>query len=232
VYQKLGLLLDVSADVLFGAQILGSFLGGLFAVFWYRVFTSRASLQNDADEVLGLPAAHMWYATAKQALKRGIPRSALIAAAITGACFLLLAIIKFFSVRQGWRFTKIHCPMIQSESSGSWIPNVQFMEREWLALFPAGSSFAIGECSADDFRADKRMLIIVLAMNNIPCVTIAWSLGGLVRLILSSIGFDKNGILLIGSGLMLGEGLAETVVLLLGHWLSLIDKPVVCLMKC
>lgn len=147
LYQKLGQLLNVSAYVLFGAQVLGSFLGGLFAVFWYWFFTSRASLQNGVDKTLGLPAAHIWYATAKQALKRGLPRSVLTAAAITGACFLLLAILKSFSARQGWRFTRILCPRIRSESSGrsSWIPNVDFVEREWLALFPAGSSFAIGE---------------------------------------------------------------------------------------
>lgn len=154
LYQKLGQLLNVSAYVLFGAQILGSFLGGLFAVFWYRVFTSRASLQNGVDEALGLPAAHIWHATAKQALKRGLPRSALTAAAVTGACFLLLAIVKFFSARQDWRFTRILCPRIRFEGSGrsSWIPNVDFVEREWLALLPTGSSFAIGECSVGDFR--------------------------------------------------------------------------------
>ena len=73
---------------------------------------------------------------------------------------------------------------------------------------------------------------IVLAMNNIPHVTIAWSLGGLVRPILSYSGLDTNGSLLIGSGLMLGEGLAEILVLLLEHWSPLIDKHVVCSMKC
>jgi hypothetical protein len=73
---------------------------------------------------------------------------------------------------------------------------------------------------------------IVLAMNNIPQVTIAWSLGGLVCPILSYIGLDKSGILLIGSGLMLGEGLAEILALLGKHWLPLTDKHVVCSMKC
>ena len=73
---------------------------------------------------------------------------------------------------------------------------------------------------------------IVLAMNNIPHVTIAWSLGGLVRPILSYIGLDKSGILLIGSGLMLGEGLAEILALLVKHRLPWADKLVVCSMKC
>jgi len=82
------------------------------------------------------------------------------------------------------------------------------------------------------FRADSRMLIIVLAMNNIPHVTIAWSLGGLIRPILSCIGLDKSGILLIGSGLVLGEGLAEILALLIRHWWPLTDKYDVCSMKC
>jgi len=73
---------------------------------------------------------------------------------------------------------------------------------------------------------------IVLAMNNIPHVTMAWSLGGLVCPILSYIGLDKSGILLVGSGLMLGEGLAEILAPLVKHWLPLTDKHVVCLMKC
>jgi hypothetical protein len=73
---------------------------------------------------------------------------------------------------------------------------------------------------------------IMLAMNNIPHVTMAWSLGGLVCPILLYIGLDKNGILLIGSGLMLGEGLVEILALLAKHWLPLIDKHAVCSMKC
>jgi hypothetical protein len=73
---------------------------------------------------------------------------------------------------------------------------------------------------------------IVLAMNNIPHVTIAWSLGGLVRLILSCCGLETIEILLIGSGLMLGEGLAETIAPLVEHWSPLVNKHVLCSMKC
>jgi uncharacterized oligopeptide transporter (OPT) family protein len=156
LYQKLGQLLNVSGYVLFGAQALGSLVGGVFAVFWYWVFTSGASFQKGADDSLGLPAAHIWYETAKQALKRGLSPSALTAAAITGAWFLLLAVAKSFSATQSWSFRRIFGPRVRRESSERlcWISMVKFVAREWLALFPAGSSFAIGECTADDFCKD------------------------------------------------------------------------------
>lgn len=73
---------------------------------------------------------------------------------------------------------------------------------------------------------------IVLAMINTPHVTIVWSLGGLVCPIISYIGLDMMGILLIGSGLVLGEGLAEILVLLVNHWLPLTNKHVVCSIEC
>ena len=69
-------------------------------------------------------------------------------------------------------------------------------------------------------------------MNNVPHVTIAWSLGGLVRPILSYTGLDKSSILLIGSGLILGEGLAEILAVPVKHWWPLTDNYVVCSMKC
>lgn len=72
----------------------------------------------------------------------------------------------------------------------------------------------------------------VLAMNIMPHVTIAWSLGGLVRLILSCCRLEKIEILLMGSGLMLGEGLAETIALLVEYWSPPTEKRVLCLMKC
>lgn len=156
LYQKLGQLLNVSGYVLFGAQAFGSLVGGMFAVFWYWVFTSGASFQKGADDSLGLPAAHIWYETAKQALERGLSRSAYTAAAITGAWFLLLAVAKSFSATQSWSFRRILGPRVRRESSERlcWIPTVNFVAREWLSLFPAGSSFAIGECTADDFCKD------------------------------------------------------------------------------
>jgi uncharacterized oligopeptide transporter (OPT) family protein len=146
MYQRLGQLLRVSGDIVFGAQVLGSVVGGLFAVFWYWVFTSGASFPKGTDDSLGLPAAHIWYATAQQALKRGLSRSASTAAAVTGACFFLLAVVKFGSTTQSC------CPRVRRENSERlrWIPTLNFVPREWLALFPAGSSFAIGECTADE----------------------------------------------------------------------------------
>jgi hypothetical protein len=69
-------------------------------------------------------------------------------------------------------------------------------------------------------------------MNNIPPVTISWSVGGLVRLILSCGGLKTIDILLIGSGLTLGEGLAEIIAPLVERWSPITDKHVSCSMKC
>ena len=184
---KTGHILGASPKAQFYGQLIGSFVGAIASALVYRLYTSVYPVPGD---LLQIPTGYVWIFTARLVTGQGLPpmaREWAIAAAI---------VFGFATVAR-------------IGGSSKW----------WQAFIPGGIAVAVGEfpllAQGSDWTTSLNTAHRI-GMYNIPSFTLARTIGGLTNWYwISHKQNDESVIIIVASGLILGEGVMSIVNLIL-----------------
>lgn len=192
---KCGHLLGAAPNAQFWGQIIGSAVGAVLSAVVYKLYTHVYTIPGGLFEV---PTGYVWVFTARLVTGQGLPPMVLEWA--SGAA-VIFAIGTGFRV---WGNTR------KRNGLSGW----------WIDFIPGGIAVAVGMFTTPLFlhvfggvgmRAD-----CYLGMYNTPSFTLARTIGGLISLWWRHWkGRSETPIIVLASGLILGEGLFSIMNLLL-----------------
>lgn len=189
---KTGHLLGASPKAQFWGQIVGSAVGAVVSAVVYRLYTNVYTVPGDMFRV---PTGYVWVFTARLVMGRGLPPRAVEAALVAGALWSGISVVKVWGHATG---------------------------RKWTGYLPGGIAVAIGMFLFSFlwlptvFRSWVLTFIRFQGMYNVPSFTLARAVGGLLAWYWVSIRKQsETPLVLLASGLILGEGLLSILNLAL-----------------
>lgn len=187
---KTGHLLGASPKAQFWGQMVGSAVGAVVSAVVYRLYTNVYTVPGDMFRV---PTGYVWVFTARLVMGRGLPPRAVEAALVAGLLWSGISVVKVWGHATG---------------------------RKWTGYLPGGIAVAIGMFHAifastivSSMGTDLHLL---QGMYNVPSFTLARAVGGLLAWYWVSIRKQsETPLVLLASGLILGEGLLSILNLAL-----------------
>ena len=182
---KTGHLLGAAPRAQFWGQMIGSLVGAIVSAGVYKLYTSVYQVPGGMFQV---PTAYVWIFTARLVTGQGLPDMAWQWALGAGLLFVLLTAVRV-------------------KGQGRW----------WQAWVPGGIAVAVGEYLTYALSAcSNDPLMAMLGMYNVPSFTLARTIGGLInwywRVYRQR---EDTPVIVLASGLILGEGVVSIVNLLL-----------------
>jgi len=186
---KCGHLLGAAPSAQFYGQIIGSAVGAVVSALVYRLYTSVYTIPGGLFEV---PTGYVWVFTARLVTGSGLPPMVKEWAGGAAVVFAVGTVVRVWGNARK-----------MAGQGGKWIDYV-----------PGGIAVAVGESCLTKYRlldAD-----FDTGMYNTPSFTLARTIGGLISLWWRRWkGKSETPIIVLASGLILGEGLFSILNLLL-----------------
>lgn len=184
---KTGHLLGAAPRAQFWGQMIGSFAGAIISAGVYKLYTSVYEVPGGMFQV---PTAYVWIFTARLVTGKGLPKMAWQWALGAGSLFVALTVVRV-------------------RGQGKW----------WQAWVPGGIAVAVGKQRTALIYSFSRSVHITNTgegMYNTPSFTLARTIGGLVNWYWRIYrGREDTPVIVLASGLILGEGLVSIVNLAL-----------------
>lgn len=185
---KCGHLIGAAPNAQFWGQMIGSGVGAVLSAVVYKLYTNVYTIPGGLFEV---PTGYVWVFTARLVTGKGLPP--MVGEWASGAAM----IFAFGTMIRVWGTNRKH------RGLSGW----------WIDFVPGGIAVAVGMCHTSGFSNTTDMDI---GMYNTPSFTLARTVGGLVSLWWRRWkGKSETPIIVLASGLILGEGLFSIVNLLL-----------------
>jgi OPT family oligopeptide transporter len=187
---KCGHLLGAAPSAQFYGQIIGSAVGAVLSALVYKLYTNVYTIPGGLFEV---PTGYVWVFTARLVTGSGLPPMVKEWASGAAIIFAALTVVRVWGNNRKMR------------GLSGW----------WIDFVPGGIAVAVGMCSTHVFLEVSSLLTSV-GMYNTPSFTLARTIGGLISLWWRRWkGRSETPIIVLASGLILGEGLFSIVNLLL-----------------
>ena len=182
---KTGHLLGAAPRAQFWGQMIGSFVGAIVSAGVYQLYTSVYEVPGGIFQV---PTAYVWIFTARLVTGKGLPHMAGQWALGAGLVFVALTAARV-------------------KAQGRW----------WQAWVPGGIAVAVGKWRVAFIPLPRSQYSDTSqGMYNVPSFTLARTIGGLVnwywRIYRAR---EDTPVIVLASGLILGEGVVSIVNLLL-----------------
>ena len=182
---KTGHLLGAAPRAQFWGQMIGSFVGAIVSAGVYQLYTSVYQVPGGIFQV---PTAYVWIFTARLVTGKGLPHMAGQWALGAGLVFVALTAARVKAQGRWWQ---------------AWVPGgIAVAVGKWRGAF-----IPLPRCQYSDTSQ---------GMYNVPSFTLARTIGGLVnwywRIYRAR---EDTPVIVLASGLILGEGVVSIVNLLL-----------------
>ena len=179
---KTGHLLGAAPKAQFYGQMIGSLVGAVVSAGVYKLYTNVYDIPGGQFQV---PTAYVWIFTARLVTGKGLPEMAAQWGLGAGFLFVLLTMAR-----------------------------IKGQGKDWQAFVPGGIAVAVGMLTIILFRLS--LLIhnneLPVGMYNVPSFTLARTIGGLVNWYWRIYrGREDTPVIVLASGLILGEGLVSIV---------------------
>jgi uncharacterized oligopeptide transporter (OPT) family protein len=187
---KCGHLLGAAPSAQFYGQIIGSAVGAVLSALVYKLYTNVYTIPGGLFEV---PTGYVWVFTARLVTGSGLPPMVKEWASGAAVLFAGLTVVRVWGNNRKMR------------GMSGW----------WIDFVPGGIAVAVGmtlPCIIFVIWCAN----ICVGMYNTPSFTLARTIGGLISLWWRRWkGREETPIIVLASGLILGEGLFSIVNLLL-----------------
>lgn len=191
---KCGHLIGAAPNAQFWGQMIGSGVGAVLSAIVYKLYTNVYTIPGGLFEV---PTGYVWVFTARLVTGKGLPPMVGEWASGAAVIFALGTAVRVWGVAR------------KKKGLSGW----------WIDFVPGGIAVAVGE--SDCIHGEREgeigsLLTCCSGMYNTPSFTLARTVGGLVSLWWRRWkGKSETPIIVLASGLILGEGLFSIVNLLL-----------------
>lgn len=178
---KTGHLLGASPKAQFYGQIIGSGFGAIVSACVYKLYTNVYEVPGGMFQV---PTGYVWIFTARLVTGQGLPPKVAEWAVGAAAVFAALTALRMYGNARG---------------------------AKWTPFIPGGIAVAVG---TSGFRFPQQITLLtgLSGMYNTPSFTLARTIGGLVSWYWRSWRKEsETPIIILASGLILGEGLFSIV---------------------
>lgn len=185
---KCGHLIGAAPNAQFWGQMIGSAVGAVLSAVVYKLYTKVYTIPGGLFEV---PTGYVWVFTARLVTGKGLPPMVGEWASGAAVIFAVGTMIRVWGTNRKQR------------GLSGW----------WIDFVPGGIAVAVGK-----FRIPCSCVVTNAAtgMYNTPSFTLARTVGGLISLWWRRLkGKSETPIIVLASGLILGEGLFSIVNLLL-----------------
>ena len=187
---KCGHLLGAAPNAQFWGQMIGSAVGAVLSAVVYKLYTNVYTIPGGLFEV---PTGYVWVFTARLVTGKGLPPMVKEWASGAAIIFAVGTMVRVWGNSRKQR------------GLSGW----------WIDFVPGGIAVAVGMFLAH-LLVTLCKLILRVGMYNTPSFTLARTIGGLLSLWWRRWkGRSETPIIVLASGLILGEGLFSIVNLLL-----------------
>lgn len=182
---KCGHLLGAAPNAQFWGQMIGSAVGAVLSAVVYKLYTHVYTIPGGLFEV---PTGYVWVFTARLVTGQGLPPMVKEWAAGAAAIFAVGTMLRVWgNIRK-------------QRGLAGW----------WIDFIPGGIAVAVGKYYTES--AIQHDVLTLEGMYNTPSFTLARTIGGLISLWWRRWkGRSETPIIVLASGLILGEGLFSIV---------------------